>query len=62
VSRRSESHDPNIGDLIILFASELARRHPDILSIAVHPGAVDSGLYGHTKIACQPPKENSGLQ
>ncbi|KAJ6179827.1 Nascent polypeptide-associated complex subunit beta [Penicillium mononematosum] len=33
----------------ILFASELARRHPDILSIAVHPGAVDSGLYGHTK-------------
>ncbi|OQD94487.1 hypothetical protein PENSOL_c025G10353 [Penicillium solitum] len=33
----------------ILFASELARRHPDILSVAVHPGAVDSGLYGHTK-------------
>ncbi|KGO46913.1 Short-chain dehydrogenase/reductase SDR [Penicillium expansum] len=33
----------------ILFASELARRHPEILSVAVHPGAVDSGLYGHTK-------------
>ncbi|OGE48644.1 hypothetical protein PENARI_c027G04931 [Penicillium arizonense] len=33
----------------ILFAAELARRHPDILSVAVHPGAVDSGLYGHTK-------------
>ncbi|KAJ5171129.1 uncharacterized protein N7500_003912 [Penicillium coprophilum] len=33
----------------ILFASELARRYPDILSVAVHPGAVDSGLYGHTK-------------
>lgn len=33
----------------ILFASELARRHPDILSIAVHPGAVDSGLYRYAK-------------
>ncbi|KAJ5143557.1 uncharacterized protein N7515_002344 [Penicillium bovifimosum] len=33
----------------ILFASELARRHPDILSVSVHPGAVDSGLYGHAK-------------
>lgn len=33
----------------ILFASELARRHPDILSVSVHPGAVDSGLYSHTK-------------
>jgi len=33
----------------ILFASELARRYPDITSVAVHPGAVDSGLYAHTK-------------
>jgi NAD(P)-dependent dehydrogenase (short-subunit alcohol dehydrogenase family) len=33
----------------ILFAAELARRYPDITSVAVHPGAVDSGLYGHTK-------------
>ncbi|OQD83891.1 hypothetical protein PENANT_c015G06595 [Penicillium antarcticum] len=33
----------------IFFAAELARRYPDILSVAVHPGAVDSGLYGHTK-------------
>lgn len=32
----------------ILFASELARRHPDILSVSVHPGAVSSGLYDHT--------------
>ncbi|CAG8157764.1 unnamed protein product [Penicillium salamii] len=33
----------------ILFASELARRYPELTSVAVHPGAVDSGLYGHTK-------------
>ncbi|KAJ5742701.1 uncharacterized protein N7511_011102 [Penicillium nucicola] len=33
----------------IFFAAELARRYPDILSVAVHPGAVDSGLYSHTK-------------
>lgn len=32
----------------ILFASELARRYPDITSVAVHPGAVNSGLYAHT--------------
>jgi NAD(P)-dependent dehydrogenase (short-subunit alcohol dehydrogenase family) len=33
----------------IFFASELARRYPEITSVAVHPGAVDSGLYSHTK-------------
>jgi NAD(P)-dependent dehydrogenase (short-subunit alcohol dehydrogenase family) len=33
----------------IFFASELARRYPDITSVSVHPGAVDSGLYMHTK-------------
>jgi NAD(P)-dependent dehydrogenase (short-subunit alcohol dehydrogenase family) len=33
----------------IFFAAELARRHSDILSVAVHPGAVNSGLYEHTK-------------
>ncbi|KAJ5946058.1 hypothetical protein N7454_002897 [Penicillium verhagenii] len=33
----------------IFFARELARRNPEILSVAVHPGAVDSSLYGHTK-------------
>ncbi|KAJ5092516.1 hypothetical protein NUU61_007386 [Penicillium alfredii] len=33
----------------ILFASELARRHPEILSVSVHPGAVDSDLYLHAK-------------
>lgn len=31
----------------ILFAAELARRYPDILSVAVHPGAVSSDLYAH---------------
>lgn len=33
----------------IFFASELARRHPDILSVSVHPGAVNSDLYIHAK-------------
>lgn len=33
----------------ILFASELARRYPEILSVAVHPGAVSSNLYQHAK-------------
>ncbi|RAH59157.1 short-chain dehydrogenase/reductase family protein [Aspergillus piperis CBS 112811] len=32
----------------ILFASELARRHPEILSVAVHPGSVVSDLWDHT--------------
>ncbi|RAL11048.1 putative short-chain dehydrogenase/reductase family protein [Aspergillus homomorphus CBS 101889] len=32
----------------ILFASELARRYPEILSVSVHPGAVASELYEHT--------------
>ncbi|KAJ5657490.1 Short-chain dehydrogenase/reductase SDR [Penicillium longicatenatum] len=33
----------------IFFAKELARRYPEIMSVAVHPGAVNSELYGHTK-------------
>ncbi|KAJ5820606.1 hypothetical protein N7474_006197 [Penicillium riverlandense] len=33
----------------ILFASELARRHPEILSVAVHPGTVNSDLYEHAR-------------
>lgn len=33
----------------ILFAAELARRYPEILSVAVHPGAVSSNLYEHAK-------------
>lgn len=33
----------------ILFASELARRSPEILTIAVHPGVVNSELYTHAK-------------
>lgn len=33
----------------ILFASELARRHPAILSVSVHPGVVASDLYETTK-------------
>ncbi|GMF74207.1 unnamed protein product [Aspergillus oryzae] len=32
----------------ILFASELARRYPEILSVSVHPGVVSSELYRHT--------------
>lgn len=35
----------------ILFAAELARRYPSILSVSVHPGAVASDLYGHAKAA-----------
>lgn len=33
----------------ILFAAELARRCPEILSVSVHPGAVASNLYEHAK-------------
>lgn len=33
----------------ILFASELARRHPNIMSISVHPGVVKSDLYDRAK-------------
>lgn len=29
----------------ILFAAELARRHPEIMSVSVHPGVVASDLY-----------------
>lgn len=33
----------------ILFAAELARRYPEIMSISVHPGAVASNLYETAK-------------
>ncbi|KAL1965204.1 hypothetical protein VTN77DRAFT_5958 [Rasamsonia byssochlamydoides] len=33
----------------ILFAAELARRHPEIISVSVHPGVVASNLYETTK-------------
>lgn len=33
----------------ILFAAELARRYPEILSVSLHPGVVSSNLYEHTK-------------
>lgn len=33
----------------ILFASELARRYPEILSVSIHPGAVTSNLYEQAK-------------
>lgn len=33
----------------IFFASELARRYPEILSVSVHPGAVNSGLFDHAR-------------
>ncbi|KAL2826087.1 hypothetical protein BDW59DRAFT_179659 [Aspergillus cavernicola] len=35
----------------VLFAAELARRYPEILSVSVHPGAVASDLYQHSKKA-----------
>lgn len=35
----------------ILFAAELARRYPEILSVSVHPGMVSSNLYEHIKAA-----------
>lgn len=33
----------------IFFAAELARRYPEILSVSVHPGVVNSDLYSHAK-------------
>ncbi|KAL2821136.1 hypothetical protein BJX63DRAFT_427814 [Aspergillus granulosus] len=33
----------------VLFAAELARRYPEILSVSVHPGIVGSDLYQHVK-------------
>ena len=33
----------------IVFAAELARRYPEILSVAVHPGTVSSDLYVHAQ-------------
>ncbi|KAL4771501.1 hypothetical protein BDW60DRAFT_217345 [Aspergillus nidulans var. acristatus] len=35
----------------VLFAAELARRHPEILSVSVHPGAVVTDLYQQSKKA-----------
>jgi NAD(P)-dependent dehydrogenase (short-subunit alcohol dehydrogenase family) len=35
----------------LFFAAELARRNPEILSVSVHPGAVNSELYSHAKAA-----------
>ncbi|KAL4792429.1 hypothetical protein BDV19DRAFT_380806 [Aspergillus venezuelensis] len=35
----------------VLFAAELARRYPEILSVSVHPGAVSSDLYQTSKVA-----------
>jgi NAD(P)-dependent dehydrogenase (short-subunit alcohol dehydrogenase family) len=35
----------------ILFAAELARRHPEIMSVSVHPGIVASNLYDSTQAA-----------
>jgi NAD(P)-dependent dehydrogenase (short-subunit alcohol dehydrogenase family) len=33
----------------ILFASELARRHPNIMSVSVHPGIVNSDIWDQAK-------------
>ena len=38
-SRGSQSKLANI-----VYAAELARRHPDLLSVSVHPGVVETGL------------------
>ncbi|KAL2866672.1 uncharacterized protein BJX67DRAFT_388438 [Aspergillus lucknowensis] len=35
----------------ILFAAELARRYPEILSVSLHPGTVASDLYQHSRDA-----------
>lgn len=42
----------------IFFAAELARRNPDITSVSVHPGAVNSDLYGHAKAASNMMKQS----
>lgn len=45
----------------ILFASELARRHPEILSVSIHPGAVATELYGYAKASSVAMKHGLGL-
>jgi NAD(P)-dependent dehydrogenase (short-subunit alcohol dehydrogenase family) len=45
----------------ILFASELARRHPELLSVAIHPGAVNSNLYTHAKSTSAAMKQALGF-
>jgi NAD(P)-dependent dehydrogenase (short-subunit alcohol dehydrogenase family) len=45
----------------ILFASEFARRYPEILSVAVHPGVVNSDLYAYTKSTSAVIKQALGL-
>jgi NAD(P)-dependent dehydrogenase (short-subunit alcohol dehydrogenase family) len=45
----------------ILFASELARRHPEILSVSVHPGVINSDLYSYTKSKSAFMKQALGL-
>ena len=35
----------------ILYAAELARRYPDILSVSIHPGVVPTGLLGNLGLA-----------
>ncbi|KAJ5699007.1 hypothetical protein N7462_001012 [Penicillium macrosclerotiorum] len=45
----------------ILFAAELARRYPELLSVAVHPGAVNSDLYAHAKASGSLAKHSLGV-
>ncbi|PGH13354.1 hypothetical protein AJ80_06348 [Polytolypa hystricis UAMH7299] len=33
----------------VIFAAELARRYPEILSVSLHPGLIDTGLYRASK-------------
>ncbi|PWY83452.1 short-chain dehydrogenase/reductase family protein [Aspergillus heteromorphus CBS 117.55] len=45
----------------ILFASELARRHPEILSVSVHPGSVVSDLWNYTSNMSTMSKYSTGV-
>ena len=33
----------------VLYSAELARRHPDVLAVSVHPGIVNTDIIGHLK-------------
>lgn len=33
----------------ILFAAEFSRRYPEITAVSLHPGAIDTGLYDHSR-------------
>ncbi|EAU32560.1 predicted protein [Aspergillus terreus NIH2624] len=45
----------------VLFAAELARRYPEIMSVSIHPGAVTSELYRHQRSMGLAAKVSIGL-